>query len=288
MQFRDILLEQKKVDSRFKKVTPLIPAVTCDVSGNTEDANGDPISSAVDEEPNKIWVRTFNDAVPQSVLNDNVVPVQSGLTVLIGYLEGSPEIEVVRLNRSAIVETTGILDHSAFGETYTSVLRRQLAPLKVTPSGTAMVVSIAQLEYDRTGSRAFFITTTLDLASSVPSSGFKRYTLVYLDVANAAIAIVDGTIVADLPSKIPVKPNTPIDGIPSVYVLLAGGATLLVEDDIEAAQRILLPNSIPGVTSDTIYGNLEIPANYTAVRGNLKIPGGKTIKILNTGRIVSL
>ncbi len=288
MRFRDILLEKKKADSRFKRATPLIPAVTCDVSGNTEDANGDPVSSAVDGEPNKIWVRTFNDAVPQSVLNDNAVPVQTGLTVYIGYLEGSTEIEVVRLNRSVIVETTSILDHSAFGETYTSVLRRQLAPLKVVPSGTTMIANISQLEYDRTGSRKLFLTTTLDLASSVPASGFKRYTLIYLNSATNTVTVVDGSVVADIPSKTPIKPNTPIDGIPSVYVLLAGGTTLLVEGDIEAAQRILQANTMPGVTSNTIYGNLEIPAAYTSVRGDLKVTGGKTVKILDTGRIILL
>lgn len=288
MQFRDIILEQERVDREFKRATPLIPAVTCDILGNTEDSNGDPISAAVNEEPNRLWVRTFNDAVPQAVLNDNVVQAQTGLMVYIGYLEGSQEIEIIRLNRSVLSETVDTTAHSTYSETFTNIFRRQLAPLKVTPSGTTLIANIGQLEYDRNGGREFIVSTTLDLASSVPGSGLKRYTLVYLDMATGTVAALDGDTVANVAFKTAVKPDTPLDGIASVYVLLIGGATLLVEDDIEAAQRILVPNTVTGATSNIVRSNLEIPADYTMVRGTLKIVTGSVFKIINTGRVVIL
>lgn len=288
MQFRDVVLEQERVDKEFKRATPLIPAVTCDILGNTEDSNGDPISAAVNEEPNRLWVRTFNDAVPQAVLNDNVVQAQTGLTVYIGYLEGAQEIEIIRLNRSILSETVDTTAHSTYSETFTNVFRRQLAPLKVTPSGTTLIANIGQLEYDRNGGREFIVSTTLDLASSVPGSGLKRYTLVYLDMATGTVAALDGDTVANVAFKTAVKPDTPLDGIASVYVLLIGGATLLVEDDIEAAQRILVPNTVAGAVSNIVRSNLEIPSDYTMVRGALKIVTGSVFKIVDTGRIVVL
>lgn len=288
MQFRDVVLEQERVDKEFKRATPLIPAVTCDILGNTEDSNGDPISAVVNEEPNRVWVRTFNDAVPQAVLNDNVIQAQSGLMVYIGYLEGSQEIEVIRLNRSVLSETINTTAHSVYSETFTTIFRRQLAPLKVTPSGTTLIANVGQLEYDRNGGREFLITTTLDLASSVPASGLKRYVLVYLDMATGTVAALDGDTVANVAFKTAVKPDTPLDGIASVYVLLIGGTTLLVEDDIEAAQRILVPNTVTGATSNIVRSNLEIPADYTMVRGTLKIVTGSVFKIIDTGRVVIL
>lgn len=287
MQFRDIVLEQERVDKKIKHETTLIPAVTCDILGNTEDSNSDPIDASVDEEPNRVWVRTFNDAVPQAVLNDNVINPQTGLLVFIGYLEGSAEIEIIRQNRSVLGETVDTTDYSSFAGTFTYV-DRSLFPILKTTTSSGLIVAVSALEYDRFGGHEIAFSTTLDLTSFKPAAGFISWTLIYLDAKDGAIEALAGDTVLNIASASPVKPDTPVDGIASAYVKLSSATTTIATEDIAEAKRITTPNIIPGVSYNLIVRSINVPANYTMIRGQIVIQTGQTLSIESGGRIIIL
>lgn len=285
-RFEDVKMLAKKRDNETKKIAPVIPCVTCDSNGDTVDAAGDALSSLVSGEPNRVWATAYNDSIPFAVLNNNRVPFQSNLSVLVGYLEGSTEREILSLNADVLDLTAGWDDFSPYSSTTPAYVSRSSFPiLKTTPAGT-LNVAVSALEYDRFGQRAAVFSSSLDLSGCTPAGNKILYVLVYLDAVTGTIASLCGVSVPYNVTAIPLKPDTPVDGIASAYVLLQSTDTVIDSSMIVEAKRITMPNMIPGMVYNYIVGSVEVPVDYTYARGETHITAGQYIRIAQGGRMV--
>lgn len=285
-KFEDVKMLAEKKDAETKKITSVIPCVTCDASGDTVDAVGDALSSLVSGEPNRVWVTAYNDSIPFAVLNNNRVPFQSNLSVLVGHLEGSTEREILSLNTDVLDLTAGWDSFSPYSSTTPAYVSRSSFPiLKTTPAGT-LNVAVSALEYDRFGRRAVVFSSTLDLSGCTPAGNKILYVLVYLDAVTGAIASLCGEAVPFNATATPLKPDTPVDGIASAYVLLQSTDTVIDTSMIIEAKRVTTPNVISGMMYNYIVGSIEVPADYTYIRGETHISAGQYIRIASGGRMV--
>jgi hypothetical protein len=258
--------------------------VTCDDVGNLVDASGQALSALVDGEPNRVWVTAYNDSIPFAVLNNNRIPSLTNLSVLVGYLEGSTEREVLSLNTSALDVSE---DWSSFSPYSTSayILRDSLPSLKTTPAG-GLNVAVSSLEYDRFGGRAAIVSTNHDLSSCTPAGNKVLYVLTYLDLVTGLVTFICGDAVENLANAKPLKPDTPADGIASAYIRITSSTTTITEDLISEAKRTLTPNVIPGLKYNYIVASLEVPQNYTYIRGETHIATGVYLRIAQGARVV--
>lgn len=285
-EFRDVQLEAQEKDETFKRKTDVIPCVTCDASGVTADAGGNSISALVEEEPDRVWVKAYNDSIPFPVLNDNKIPPSTGILAYVGYLEDSSEREIIGFNNETLGITASTSQFSTYESTPGPVQRDNLASLKVTPGASGLTVSVTNMEYDRYSRRQVsFANLSFSIASLQPASGFELWVLVYLNARNGALAAVAGLPVALIGSLEPIKPNTPLDGYAAGYVRLTGVATSINLTDIEDARKIVDFNFIPGVVYNKST-SFTVPADYTMIRGNLILENDVGICIEDGGRLL--
>ena len=126
------------------------------------------------------------------------------------------------------------------------------------------------------------------MAAFVPTTGYIIRVLVYLSAITGLIGTEAGVAVQDIPGQTAVVPDTPSDGIASSSVSLIGGQTVITKDDITEAKRITTPNTVPGLIYNGIPQSVDVPEDYTYIRGGTRIEQGKYLRIQNTGRVILL
>ncbi len=159
------------------------------------------------------------------------------------------------------------------------VFQPALQPLKMTGTGSTLVVTIQPHLYTRNGRPIQFIGSTLDLTSSVPSvASTKRKTLVYLDEETKVMRVVDGPTVPTGGALIPSRPNLPVGGRMSGYVELTNGQTAITTATHIEDWRDTLRGWTNITGSTTISPDLK---NYTlAVSRDLTATGTVTLDFL--------
>jgi len=248
--FFDLVLDKQKYDAQFKVVKQLVPAVFSDEYGRYEDDDGNNLSAEVTDNINYVWCRAYGDAPPAPVLNKNKVPPITGMPVYIGYNEESSEIEVLGINKALLNESESIPNttvhyrqHLETGYDPLPLMRRMRGELKTTPGSSGLAVNVSSLEYDdNNGDRQVFGGINgYDISVGKPAAGLARYVLIYLNIINGNLAMVNGSTVIDSMAVVPPKADTPENGIASAYVRLDGTQTSIVNGDISEGRRFLLP-----------------------------------------------
>lgn len=284
-EFRDVALALEERDEQFKVDRGTAPCVTCDDTGQTEDASGNAISAIVEGEPDRVWVLAYGDSIPFIVLNKGRINPQSNVPVWVGYLEDSVEREVLGVNQSQLdIDTDSSSQYGVSSQA--GFISRSQFPILKTTAGGLLTVDVSALEYDRFGGyTAFQGQSGVSLTSSVPAANFKVKALVYLSTLTGLIVIETGVSVQDLPGNTAVTPDTPPDGIASAVVSLVGGQTVISTSDIAEAKRITTPNTISGMVYNNIPRSVDVPADYTYLRGATKVEQSQYLKIHDGGRV---
>lgn len=286
-EFRDLVQDQAKRDEKFAPADVPYPVVLCDLTGNTVDAGGNAVDASVPNEPDRVYVKSYNDSTPFIVLNRNKVNPRGGIPCYVGYTQYSFEREVLDISPVEAGLASNVTQYSPYQGQVNYVQPGQLSLLKITPS-SGLIVAYGSMEYDQYGGRAFVFSGTLSLSSVQPASGKVAYILIYLDMRTGILQTLSGTVVQDIAGVKPIKPDTPIDGIAAAYVRLDGDMTSITLSKIEEAKRLPTPNFVPGVVYNFVVKSYNVPADYTAVRGTLLIGANRSVTIQNGGRIVVL
>lgn len=287
LEFRDVALSLEKHEEQFKVDQGVSPCVTCNSAGATT-VGGAAVSALVDGEPNRVWVIAYGDSIPFIVLNNNVINPQTNIPVSVGYLEDSTEREILGVNRTQFDIGADVSAQYALTAQVMAVSRSQFPILK-TSAGGLLTVNVSSLEYDRLGGRVLFQGQSgVSLAASVPSAGYKVKVLVYLSMLIGLIAIETGVAVQDIPGMTASVPDTPPDGTASGVVSLIGGQTVIATSDISEAKRITTPNTVPGLIYNGIPRSVDVPEDYTYIRGGTRIEQGQYLRIQDTGRVILL
>jgi len=113
----------------------------------------------------------------------------------------------------------------------------------------------------------------LNLTSYLPSVGYAKYVLVYLNKATNVLSIAQGTDVVDSPVVTASKPAVPTNAVPSAYIRLYGGQTAIAVTTGVVDARGLFDGG--GAASATSSGltvvhletgeSLEIPVTHQMV-----------------------
>lgn len=287
LEFRDVALSLEEHEKQFKVDQGVSPCVTCNAAGVTT-VGGAPVSALVDGEPNRVWVIAYGDSIPFIVLNNNVINPQTNVPVSVGYLEDSVEREILGVNRAQFDVGADVSAQYTLTAQVMAVSRSQF-PILRTTAGGLLTINVSALEYDRLGGRILFQGQSgVSLAASVPSAGYKVKVLVYLSMITGLIATEAGVTVQDIPGQTATPPDTPPDGIASATVDLIGGQTVIVTADIVEAKRIVTPNTVPGLIYNGIPRSVDVPADYTYIRGGTRIEQGQFLRIHDTGRVILL
>lgn len=287
LEFRDAALSLEEHEKQFKIEQGVSPCVTCNSAGATT-VGGVAISALVEGEPNRVWVIAYGDSIPFIVLNNNVINPQTNIPVSVGYLEDSTEREILGVNRAQFDVGADVSAQYTLTAQVMAVSRGQF-PILRTTAGGLLTVNVSALEYDRLGGRVLFQGQSgVSLAASVPSAGYKVKVLVYLSMITGLIATETGTPVQNIPGQTAVVPDTPPDGIASSVVDLIGGQTVIATADIVEAKRITTPNTVPGLIYNGIPRSIDVPADYTYIRGGTRIEQGQYLRIQDTGRVILL
>lgn len=281
-EIRDVQLALEEKDQQFKVDKGTIPCITSDDTGVIADSAGNPLSALVDGEGDRLWVTAYNDSIPFAVLNNGRVATQSGLMILVGYVEGSTEREVIGYNNDTVGVTVPVLSDSSI---LTYITRDMFPFLKVSPS-SGLTVSISSFEYYVHGNRHVLDEAiSISLSSSIPAANKVVYILVYLSYLGI-VSVISGTPVQNIAGAKPLKPSVPLYGFPSAYIKLADTTTAIAFTDIEEAKQIVRPNALPGLSYNIISEELTIPPEHTFIRGNLKIASTGGIILESNSRMV--
>lgn len=242
---RDAQLQEQARAAQFRPQHPLVPVVLCNLAGEFEDANGDPVDARVEGDEIRVWARELAESQPAPYLNLRGVPPLGGMPCWAGYAEESQEREILGVNAAnALVQREQLRDrhareHEPGGYDPLHVYLRSIVPLRLTPLG-GLVVQVAPLIYDNGGTLVTYPgTNSLSLAVSLPAAGLARYVLVYLDPADNTAKLSNGLTVTD-GAFVPPLPAPASSMYPSAWVRLAGGQTTISEirDIVDA--RLLL------------------------------------------------
>lgn len=266
MTIRDIQIAQKEREERLEPNRDFVLGVLIFVDSVDLDAK-------VNGRPDYVWVSEFNQPQSSFAVLNRAVPPLVGLQVKIGWPEKPPfERQILGVwdgiadlsgyteddggvfNSSPHAQSHQYPSESSPGTDPVLIYQPALQMLKTTGDGATLIVDVAELPSFRYQNdvRAF-AGATLDLTASVPStSGFIRYTLVYLDGITNTLQYVDGTAVPEAgPMPIP-KPALPTGGIASAYVKLSNGqSAVTTSSHVEDTREFLEPrgnNTLDGAT----------------------------------------
>ncbi len=282
-EFRDSILANEEREEKFQEELPEIPCVTCDAAGVTTST----FSAAVEGEPDRIWVRAYGDSIPFIAFNGGTVAYKAGIAVIVGYSEGTSERVVLGANHDvqdlSDTNTTTIIQQQ--GSVGDLSIRGNFPTLKIQP-GVGQTVKVLSFAYYRYGKWEIVNETTLNLASLYPASGYERWALIYLDQITSTILTKTGLIVLSATAVEPVKPHTPPEAYVAGYVRLTNGVTQLLSSHIKDTRQFLSPNLVAGSVGNIVRTDLTVPAEFTHIRGPLRVVGDSVVRIEDGGRIV--
>lgn len=233
---RDIKEREKEgLFQTFELSHNQLPAVIKSVAGTTR-----PVGMR-----SMTWVAFYNQPESMALVHNSTAMDVEGTPVWIGPAANPPHgLEIKGIYLGGVSEEVdhggGALASPPHAQThqYPSesnkgpdpmlVYQPALQPLKMTGNGLNLTVTVQPHLYQSDGKPRYFPGANLDLTSSVPStSGTVRKTLVYLDEATRALAVVDSVAVPIGGSRNPTRTTLPIGGRMIGYVELTYGQTAI-------------------------------------------------------------
>lgn len=204
-----------------------------------------------------VYVRESKDSSKiMQILNKRVDGVD-GTPVLYGELPWQPGvIQVVSIDWDTYSRTgggwggdsyTGVpIHHRAHqypsedekGSDAVLVYQPAVQMLKTVPN-SGYNVDVNKLIFYDNQQMKIFAGATVDLSAYIPTSGYKKYILLSLNVITNSVTITSGGEVADVDTVQAPMPSCPADDIPSAYILLNGGTTEITTSKISDARGFL-------------------------------------------------
>lgn len=166
---------------------------------------------------------------PAQILCRKISDPYVGLGVIIGYADGSNQLEVLsddffltRTGDPTGWASTSPRDFEPGGRKQMWVYTKVITPLATYP-GSGVAVNVILGDYPYLGTRKSFAgSVNYDLSASVPGGGLCRYAGLYLDAANTLQTVNGATIAA---GSTPAEPSWPAGAFRLCVVLLTNGDT---------------------------------------------------------------
>ena len=229
--------EREKTEQRrtFEPIHNDLPAVIKSVDGNTRPPS----------QRSMTWVAFYNQPESRVLVHNPTTndvaetPVWVGpearpphRLIIKGVYYGGLSTEVDHdggaLETGPHAQTHQYPSEASPGPDKVLVFQPALQPLKMTGTGSTLIVTIRPHLYTRNGRPISFSGSTLDLTSSVPgTASTKRKTLVYLNEETNVMSVVNGPTVPTGGALIPSRPDLPVGGRMSGYVELTNGQTAI-------------------------------------------------------------
>jgi YD repeat-containing protein len=227
-QYRDIYLKQqsrlaKKQDRlQFKRAV----LTTSGGSLTATDPQTEVWASASER---RAWYMHEGAVQPAQILCRKISNPYVGLGVIIGYADGSNQLEVLSddffltgTGSPAGWVSTGPADLEPGGNKQLWIYTKTIVPLATYP-GTGVAVNVTNGDYPYLGARKTYNgSVDYSLASSVPGGGLCRYAGLYLDATNTLQTIDGATTTA---GSTPAEPTWPAGAFRLCVVLLTNGDT---------------------------------------------------------------
>lgn len=253
---RDVIQQRTKGDEQFESA---ITVIRCKLVG-VDDVE----SASVSDREGYVWARRYNDTYGVfQVFNGNVVNPIVGVPVLVELSDGEHKYRIIGIDyllaESTLYEEgtredvhlkhapTHEWPNNSPGTDAISIYVRALVPLK-TYVYSSLVIGVAEGRFSYNGKNRFFGNTYMDTSNYIPAAGYTCMLLVSINPNNSTVKLTvsDSVLITDAPEY----PNVPITHIPSSYVQLTGGMTIIREADI-ADIRVIM--HAPNVNMQEIY-----------------------------------
>lgn len=247
MVFRDIILRQKdKLDDKQNKLL-FKRAVLTDEGGNQTSV--DPLNDvwAVSSE-RRVWYMAEGAVQPAQILCRKVSDPYVGLGVIIGYADGSNQLEVLsddffltQTGDPTAWASTAPRDFEPGGRKMMWVYTKVITPLATVPI-SGLKVNVISGDYPYLGVRKSFVgQVNYDLTADVPGGGLCRYVGLYLDSSNT-LQKIDGSTAAA--GTTPPEPSWPAGAFELSVVLLTNGDTTINFDTMVFDRRMAWSDQI--------------------------------------------
>lgn len=255
MSIRDAILTKRAQLAAHEITRPITKAELIEVDGSVK----------VSDMPGYVWAREYGLAGGVFQVFNAAVTAWAGLPVLVANEPKHPHRRrVIGVDWETLAQNSAYtgdpylpghhLMHErydgAWGADPVDIYLRMLFPLRCELA-SGVIVRVAPLVYYVAGARQYYLgTTALDLAAYVPTvAGKSRRVLVYLDTITNIAKVSAGTLGTGTGLS---YPAVPAGAIPSAYVTLAYGDTLLSEKtDFLDARPLFAAASASGTSVST-------------------------------------
>ena len=264
---QDILRRKQAHDGGFDKNERVVTGVVFSVGGSIYVPNTG---------ESRVWVRRFNVPESQAQAYRGNILVLDGTPVMMKPHPKGPFIyQIVDINSGEIDPFTMNLivrhtigQHAANHQIPTEALigpdpvyiyQAALKELRSEADDASLDITVQPHVYWNGGAFSSFPGAIVDMTSSVPGAGNIRKTLIYLELANNQIKIVDGTEVLNN-GIIPVpRPNLPVGGRANAFIELVAAQTAIVQStDIEHARDFLYNTQTALISAPIADGHILI------------------------------
>lgn len=198
IEFREVKLKQsKKLDDKVDKRRQ-IRAVIVDSLGNQSGSG----SIWADQNARRLWVMPLGATQPFQCLCVRLGAPVIGLGVIVGYIEGSNTLEVLRDDyeflgpsnngRSYLSPTN--TDFQPGGALQLWLASKLIQPLSTYPSATGLTVNVVAGDYPYSGTRKTFPGQTSFALTINPNPGEHYLAGLYLDSANSLQVVYGASV----------------------------------------------------------------------------------------------
>lgn len=247
VNYRDIQLKQKdKLDEKQNKLLFKRAVLTTEGGLQTSTDPLNEVWAVVTER--RVWYMTEGAVQPAQILCRKVSDPYVGLGVIIGYADGSNQLEVLsddffltHTGDPTSWASTGPRDFEPGGRKLMWVYTKVITPLATVPT-TGLLVNIISGDYPYLGVRKSFAGSVgYNLSTDVPGGGLCRYVGLYLDAANA-LQKVDGATAAA--GTTPPEPAWPAGAFELSVILLTNGDMAIDFDTMVFDRRMAWSDQI--------------------------------------------
>jgi len=199
--YRDIKLKRQSREARKQDKLPFKRAVLTDEGG--QQTSSDPLNDVwASASERRAWYMTDGATQPAQILCRKVSDPYVGLGVIIGYADGSNELEVLsddffltHTGDPTAWASTAPRDFEPGGRKMMWVYTKVITPLATYPDATGLTVNIIAGDYPYDGARKTFAGSVSFALTQNPNPGEHYLAGLYLDSANT-LQVVYGASVA--------------------------------------------------------------------------------------------
>lgn len=228
VSYRDIKLKQKdKLDDKQDRL--LFKRAVLTTEGGLQTST-DPFNDVwANSTLRRVFYMAEGAVQPAQILCRKISDPYVGLGVIIGYADGSNQLEVLsddffltKTGDPTGWASTSPRDFEPGGRKQMWVYTKVITPLATYP-GSGVAVNVILGDYPYLGTRKSFAgSVNYDLSASVPGGGLCRYAGLYLDASNT-LQVVNGATIAA--GSTPAEPSWPAGAFRLCVVLLTNGDT---------------------------------------------------------------